>query len=155
VQLHTFCFRACGGSRVCTCGVVWQLLSAGGTSKCVHLHMFCFKALRMHAWNAADIILGGGSRVCIGRHLATMELYKIVATLVSRFHIKLVDPTATWKVTGSWFPRGPGVQAAQAGVTSMSLQIRLRWRYIGLYHVAWVGSGTCDLDSLIYCAAGR
>jgi cytochrome P450 len=66
-------------------------------------------ALRMRAWNAADLAFGGGSRVCIGRHLAALEIYKLVATLVARYRIEMVDPTAEWEVTGSWFPRQKGL----------------------------------------------
>jgi cytochrome P450 len=64
---------------------------------------------RMRLFNANDLTFGGGSRICIGRNLAQMEVYKIVATLVSRYEVSLVDPNADWKVTGSWFPRQSGL----------------------------------------------
>ncbi|KAF9778790.1 hypothetical protein IL306_003266 [Fusarium sp. DS 682] len=64
---------------------------------------------RMRLYNAADLTFGGGSRVCIGRHLAQLELYKIVATLINKYEISLMDPDAPWVVTGSWFPRQRGL----------------------------------------------
>jgi cytochrome P450 len=65
---------------------------------------------RMHLFNASDLTFGGGSRVCIGRNLAQLEIYKIVATLVRRYRISLVDPNVPWVVTGSWFLRQKGLQ---------------------------------------------
>lgn len=64
---------------------------------------------RLRLFNATDLTFGGGSRVCIGRNLANLEVYKIVATLVKRYEISLVDPDAPWEVTGSWFPRQKGL----------------------------------------------
>lgn len=64
---------------------------------------------RLRLFNASDLTFGGGSRVCIGRNLANMEVYKIVATLVGRYEIELVDPDKEWEVTGSWFPRQKGL----------------------------------------------
>lgn len=64
---------------------------------------------RLRLYNAADLTFGGGSRVCIGRNLANMEVYKIVATLVGRYEIQLVDSQRQWEVTGSWFPRQKGL----------------------------------------------
>ncbi len=59
--------------------------------------------------NGADLTFGGGSRVCTGRNLATLEVYKVVATLVRRYDIQLADPTREWDVTCSWFPRQEGI----------------------------------------------
>ncbi|RYC79345.1 hypothetical protein BFJ63_vAg17772 [Fusarium oxysporum f. sp. narcissi] len=64
---------------------------------------------RMRLYNAADLTFGGGSRACIGRYLAELELYKIVATLINKYEISLMDPDAPWVVTGSWFPRQRGL----------------------------------------------
>lgn len=65
---------------------------------------------RLRLYNAADLTFGGGSRVCIGRNLAQLELYKIVATLIRKYEISLVDPDQPWVVTGSWFPRQKGLK---------------------------------------------
>ncbi|KAI1073405.1 cytochrome P450 [Whalleya microplaca] len=64
---------------------------------------------RMRLFNAADLTFGGGDRVCIGRHIAQMEVYKVVATLISHFEIQLADPGREWEVVGGWFPRQKGL----------------------------------------------
>ena len=64
---------------------------------------------RMRAFNAADLTFGGGSRVCIGRNLANLEVYKIIATLIKRYEIEMIEAKSDWKVTGSWFPRQSGL----------------------------------------------
>ncbi|KAK4464411.1 Pisatin demethylase [Cladorrhinum samala] len=60
---------------------------------------------RMHRMNAADFGFGAGSRVCLGRHLATVEVYKVVATLLNRYDMELVDPEREWKVAKGFFMR--------------------------------------------------
>jgi len=37
---------------------------------------------------------GGGHRICIGNHFAMMEAILALTTLVSRFHVRLVNPDA-------------------------------------------------------------
>lgn len=64
---------------------------------------------RIQLFNAADLTFGGGARVCIGRYIANMEMYKIVATLITRFEIKLVDREREWQVVGSWSPKQRGL----------------------------------------------
>lgn len=65
--------------------------------------------LRLQKMNGADLTFGGGSRVCLGRNLALCEVYKVVATLILRYEIELVDPAREWKVEGSWFTRQRGI----------------------------------------------
>ncbi|KAF5544894.1 cytochrome P450 monooxygenase [Fusarium napiforme] len=60
---------------------------------------------RMRLYNAADLTFGSGSRVCVSHYLAQLQLYKIIATLIHKYMISLVDPDTLWVVTGSWFPR--------------------------------------------------
>ncbi|KAI0174798.1 cytochrome P450 [Pestalotiopsis sp. NC0098] len=64
---------------------------------------------RLKAFNAADLTFGAGSHICIGRNFALMEVYKITATLMSRYDIELVDPERKLEVTGSWFCRQKGL----------------------------------------------
>jgi cytochrome P450 len=64
---------------------------------------------RMRLYNSHDLTFGGGLRICIGRHFAIVEVYKVVATLVARFEMELVDPDLEWKVTGIWFARQKGL----------------------------------------------
>ncbi|KAI0007981.1 cytochrome P450 [Xylariaceae sp. FL0662B] len=63
---------------------------------------------RMRAWNAADLTFGAGSRICLGRHLALMELYKVVATVIARYDVQLVDPGEKWQVVSRWFNKVDG-----------------------------------------------
>jgi cytochrome P450 len=64
--------------------------------------------LRMRSWNAADLTFGAGSRICLGRNLSLMELYKVVATTISRYEIELIDKTETWRTSARWFYRVDG-----------------------------------------------
>lgn len=46
---------------------------------------FCERSRKMK--DVADFVFGGGSRVCMGRYLATLEIYKLFATLYSLFDV--------------------------------------------------------------------
>ncbi|KAK3688246.1 cytochrome P450 [Podospora appendiculata] len=54
--------------------------------------------LRIQKWNASDLGFGDGSRVCIGKTLALLEIYKVVATLVLRYEMELTDPEKVWRL---------------------------------------------------------
>lgn len=71
---------------------------------------------RLQRMQQADLAFGAGSRICLGRHLALMEVYKIVALLVNRYDIELEDPEREWEVTNSWFMRQEGL------ITKMTLR---------------------------------
>ncbi|KAJ4299641.1 hypothetical protein N0V90_004887 [Kalmusia sp. IMI 367209] len=58
---------------------------------------------RIRRMKDADLSFGGGNRVCLGRPLALVEMYKIVATLFTRYKIELEDPTQEWEVHQQWF----------------------------------------------------
>ena len=64
---------------------------------------------RLRAMKAAELAFGAGARMCTGRHLAMLEVYKMTATLVSRFDIELADPAREWNVVGIWFARQTGL----------------------------------------------
>jgi cytochrome P450 len=53
--------------------------------------------------DVADFIFGGGGRVCMGRYLATLEIWKLFATLYSVFDMRLIDPEHVWKYRNAWF----------------------------------------------------
>lgn len=60
---------------------------------------------RMQIWATASLTFGGGSRICLGRNLSQMEVYKVVPTLISRFDIELNDPKKEWWTSSRWFYR--------------------------------------------------
>ncbi|KAK7993825.1 hypothetical protein PG989_007206 [Apiospora arundinis] len=72
---------------------------------------------RLAAMNTTDLSFGAGARVCIGKNLALLQAYKVVATLAVRYGIELGDPESQWRVTNSWFPKQEG-----------GLDIRLKMR---------------------------
>lgn len=65
---------------------------------------------RMRRLKGADLSFGAGSRICIGKHLALVEVYKVIATLVTRYKIELAHPDQDWKVINSWFMRQEGLE---------------------------------------------
>lgn len=64
---------------------------------------------RMQQWNMSILAFGGGSRICLGRNLSQMEVWKVVPTLISTFDIALEDPNETWWYCSRWFYRVKGV----------------------------------------------
>lgn len=44
-----------------------------------------------------------GSRSCIGRNLATVELYKYTAAFVRHFDASIVDTERPWVTKSQWF----------------------------------------------------
>jgi cytochrome P450 len=64
--------------------------------------------IRLQKMNDVDLSFGAGPRICIGKPLALMQLYKVVARIVTLYRVKLVDPKKEWEVTNSWFPRQEG-----------------------------------------------
>jgi len=64
---------------------------------------------RLRLMNNSDLTFGGGSRMCIGKHLGLLEVYKVLATLVSRYNVSLVDPSKDWVVHNSFFMRQTGI----------------------------------------------
>ncbi|KAK8016797.1 hypothetical protein PG993_014986 [Apiospora rasikravindrae] len=49
------------------------------------------------------IEFGLGSRTCIGRHISTLEMYKLIPELVSRYEFELAMPRSDWKSKNYWF----------------------------------------------------
>ncbi len=58
---------------------------------------------RMKRMKEADMSFGGGNRVCLGRPIALIELYKLVATVFDRYEIELEDPKKEWRLNKQWF----------------------------------------------------
>ncbi|KAL9051533.1 MAG: hypothetical protein Q9162_005962 [Coniocarpon cinnabarinum] len=60
---------------------------------------------RVHRMKESDLTFGYGKRMCSGRHVAIMEIYKVMATLFATFNVQLVEPTKEWKTQNSFFVR--------------------------------------------------
>ncbi|KAK7431145.1 hypothetical protein QQZ08_002185 [Neonectria magnoliae] len=52
---------------------------------------------------------GAGTRTCIGRHIAVMEMAKIIPELLRRFELSLADPQREWKTKNIWFVQQEGL----------------------------------------------
>lgn len=69
---------------------------------------------RLRAMQSADFSFGAGSRSCIGKHLALLQVYKVIATLVSRYDMELAHPEREWKTHNSLFVRQTGIEVKLA-----------------------------------------
>ncbi|CAE7177054.1 hypothetical protein PTNB73_03114 [Pyrenophora teres f. teres] len=58
---------------------------------------------RIKNMKEADMVFGGGNRICIGKPLALVEVYKVVATLFAKYEIELEDPNKEWDLHKQWF----------------------------------------------------
>lgn len=52
--------------------------------------------------NLSNFQFSAGSRACIGKHLAMMEITKLIVELYRTFDIELPDPNHEWDVDGNW-----------------------------------------------------
>lgn len=52
---------------------------------------------------AALLTFGAGHRICLGKHISYLEIFKLVPTLLQAYDIELVDGDRTWKVENRWF----------------------------------------------------
>lgn len=60
---------------------------------------------RLRFMKNSDLTFGAGSRICIGKNLALVQVYKVVATLVARYDISLAHPDDDWCTHNSFFCR--------------------------------------------------
>ncbi|KNG49034.1 cytochrome p450 [Stemphylium lycopersici] len=58
---------------------------------------------RIRKMKDADMAFGGGNRVCIGKPLALVEVYKVVATVFGKYKIDLEHPSKEWDLNKQWF----------------------------------------------------
>ena len=65
---------------------------------------------RIRRMHDADLTFGAGRRICSGRFVAQIEVYKVLATLFSLYDLRLVDPGKEWRVKNSWFVRQEGIE---------------------------------------------
>ena len=67
-------------------------------------------AARKRSMKETDLTFGAGNRVCLGKNVSLMEIYKIIATLFLQYDMELVDPKKQWHVQNSWFVRQSGIE---------------------------------------------
>ncbi|PGH33547.1 hypothetical protein GX50_03619 [[Emmonsia] crescens] len=53
---------------------------------------------------------GAGPRVCIGKHISLLEMWKVVAEFVRHFDFELEDPRAEWNIQAGWFVEHEGLR---------------------------------------------
>ncbi|KAA8644051.1 cytochrome P450 [Aspergillus tanneri] len=63
---------------------------------------------RKRKLEASVLTFGAGKRVCLGRHIAMLELKKIIPVLALRYEFQLLDPRK-YQVENSWFFRQHGL----------------------------------------------
>ncbi|KAL1621649.1 hypothetical protein SLS56_009119 [Neofusicoccum ribis] len=64
---------------------------------------------RIGAMKRADLTFGYGSRTCIGKNIALLEIYKVLPSLLLSFDISFADPAQKWHLKNSWFVRQSGI----------------------------------------------
>lgn len=47
---------------------------------------------RLKMMKEGDLVFGGGNRICTGRHMASLEMFKVTATLFSRYDVSDITP---------------------------------------------------------------
>ncbi|TVY35130.1 Cytochrome P450 monooxygenase [Lachnellula subtilissima] len=61
--------------------------------------------VRFSRMKATDLTFGAGNRICLGRNIALIQVYKAITTLFLTYDMSLVDPKKEWHVQNSWFVR--------------------------------------------------
>ncbi|CAH0051561.1 unnamed protein product [Clonostachys solani] len=64
---------------------------------------------RLKVYLKYDFTFGAGPRICLGRHVAVIKTYKLVATLISNYDIELDHPDREWQIHCGWFLRQYGI----------------------------------------------
>ncbi|PNS18578.1 Isotrichodermin C-15 hydroxylase [Sphaceloma murrayae] len=60
---------------------------------------------RLSRMKDTDLTFGHGKRICAGRHVAVVEMTKVIASLFAVFEVRLVDPSKEWKTKNAFFNR--------------------------------------------------
>jgi cytochrome P450 len=66
-------------------------------------------ARRLAKMKRSDLTFGAGKRSCLGKDVAMLETYKLIATLFLKYEIYPVDPGREWEIQNSWFIRQSGI----------------------------------------------
>ncbi|KAK3387414.1 cytochrome P450 [Podospora didyma] len=78
---------------------------------------------RIKRMEASLLTFGAGHRICLGKHISYLEIFKLVPTLLQGYDIELVDEGKTWTVENRWF------------VPQSGLNVRLRKREAKEYEI--------------------
>ncbi|KAF2996518.1 hypothetical protein E8E13_006109 [Curvularia kusanoi] len=62
-------------------------------------------AARSSELDRAMMLFGTGHRSCLGKHIALVEIYKVVPQILRNFEIKWADPSRDWKTENFWAVR--------------------------------------------------
>ncbi|KAK3681767.1 cytochrome P450 [Podospora appendiculata] len=65
---------------------------------------------RLQEMHSAAMSFGGGSRICLGKHMGLMQVYKVIATLAVRYEVQLAHPEREWRVVNHFFPMQEGLE---------------------------------------------
>jgi cytochrome P450 len=58
---------------------------------------------RISQMKRADLTFGYGKRMCLGRYLSLVEVYKTIATVFSKYDWKFENPEKEWTSVNNWF----------------------------------------------------
>ena len=65
---------------------------------------------RLSRMRNANLSWGGGKRMCLGKQIGLMEVFKIAASLFVTFDMQLVEPEEDWEITDTLFVRVSGIE---------------------------------------------
>lgn len=83
---------------------------------------------RLKMMKDGDLGFGGGNRICTGRHMATIEMFKVTATLFSRYDVSDKTPAnACLLILVTWTTFMLKVSQMELEDPSMEWTIRLWW----------------------------
>jgi cytochrome P450 len=64
---------------------------------------------RANRMRIANLTFGYGKRMCLGRFVALVEIYKVIATIFARYDLEFVNPAKGWKPINNWFMYQTGI----------------------------------------------
>jgi cytochrome P450 len=58
---------------------------------------------RIRKMKESDMSFGGGNRICLGKPVALVEVYKVIANIFGKYDVQLVDEEEEWVLHEQWF----------------------------------------------------
>ncbi|KAJ6034669.1 pisatin demethylase [Penicillium canescens] len=55
---------------------------------------------------------GGGSRICLGKNISYLEMYKVIPEMLRRFKFELINPQNEWSLKNGFFTYTKGVEVS-------------------------------------------